>query len=240
LGGQIPPKHLHSPCEMRNSCKVYVETGKKKTFAGVLEWPGWCRSGRDENTALQTLFEYGQRYAQVLNVTGIDFQPPSDVSEMWVTERHEGNSTTDFGAPSIVPDVDQDPFNWTEYERSQQLLGACWLAFDDAVQRAMGKELRKGPRGGGRDLQKMIDHVLDADRAYLGRLAWKHKRESGADLVEELNRTREAIRSALEVAAKGELPAVGPRGGVVWPARYFVRRVAWHVLDHTWEIEDRI
>ncbi len=23
-------------------------------------------------------------------------------------------------------------------------------------------------------------------------------------------------------------------------ARYFVRRTAWHVLDHLWEIEDRL
>ncbi len=26
----------------------------------------------------------------------------------------------------------------------------------------------------------------------------------------------------------------------LWTARSFVRRVAWHTLDHTWEIEDRI
>jgi len=25
----------------------------------------------------------------------------------------------------------------------------------------------------------------------------------------------------------------------VWPARYAIRRTAWHVLDHAWEIEDR-
>jgi hypothetical protein len=25
-----------------------------------------------------------------------------------------------------------------------------------------------------------------------------------------------------------------------WPPRYVVRRAAWHVLDHAWEIEDRI
>jgi len=24
-----------------------------------------------------------------------------------------------------------------------------------------------------------------------------------------------------------------------WPARYAVRRLAWHVMDHAWEIEDR-
>jgi hypothetical protein len=24
-----------------------------------------------------------------------------------------------------------------------------------------------------------------------------------------------------------------------WPARYFIRRSAWHVLDHAWEMEDK-
>jgi len=66
------------------------------------------------------------------------------------------------------------------------------------------------------------------------------KKEGGKDLAEEFNQTRRAILSALETAVKEGLPAQGPRGGVIWPPRYFVRRVAWHVLDHGWEIEDRV
>jgi hypothetical protein len=85
-----------------------------------------------------------------------------------------------------------------------------------------------------------VDHVLDADRAYLGRLSWKHKREREKSPAEELERTRQAILDALEVAVRGDLPERGPRGGIIWPARFFVRRVAWHVLDHAWEIEDRL
>ena len=45
---------------------VYLETGEKKTFAGAIDWPGWCRSGGDEESALQALFEYGARYARVV------------------------------------------------------------------------------------------------------------------------------------------------------------------------------
>jgi hypothetical protein len=45
---------------------------------------------------------------------------------------------------------------------------------------------------------------------------------------------------ALDSATREPLPEKGPRGGIIWPARYFVRRTAWHVLDHAWEIEDRI
>ncbi|UCD41130.1 MAG: hypothetical protein JSV69_11140, partial [Chloroflexota bacterium] len=127
-----------------------------------------------------------------------------------------------------------------EYERYQNILEACWQEFDHAVQQAAGKELRKGPRGGGRDLERIINHVLDGDRGYLSRLAWKFKREETNDLSDELRRTRQAILEALEAAVKGELPEKGPRGGIIWKPRFFVRRVAWHVLDHAWEIEDRI
>jgi hypothetical protein len=127
-----------------------------------------------------------------------------------------------------------------EFERLQTVLLASWQAFDSAVQQAASKELRKGPRGGGRDLDKIIVHVIEGDRGYLSRLAWKHKRGDGEDLNKEIGRTRQAILDALQVGVNGELPERGPRGGIIWPPRFFIRRVAWHVLDHAWEIEDRI
>ena len=223
-----------------NPIEVTLEKGKKRIFASAVDWPGWCRSGRDEKTALQTLIGYGPRYAQVLHSREIEFQVPTDSSDLIVTERHDGNATTDFGAPAIILETDRVPIYRMEFERLQTLLMASWHAFDSAVQRASGRELRKGPRGGGRDLEKILDHVLEADRGYLARLAWKHKSESGENPVEELSQTRQAILNALEVAVKGDLPEQGPRGGIIWPGRYFIRRVAWHVLDHAWEIDDRV
>jgi hypothetical protein len=223
-----------------NPTKAFLEVGKKRTFAGAVDWPGWCRSSRDEKMALQALIDYGPRYAQVLRNRDIEFQVPTDVADFVVTERHEGNATTDFGAPAISLQADSRPIDQPELERSKAILASCWQAFDGAVQRATGGELRKGPRGGGRSLDKIIDHVLGADGAYLARLAWKHRRESGASPEEALDRMRQAILDALEAAVRGDLPEQGPRGGVLWPPRYFIRRVAWHVLDHAWEIEDRI
>jgi len=85
-----------------NSIKVFVEIGKKRVFVGAVDWPGWCRSGRDEKTALQALIDYGPRYAQVLRSKEIEFQVPTDGSDLIVTERHDGNATTDFGAPAIM------------------------------------------------------------------------------------------------------------------------------------------
>jgi len=38
---------------------VYLESGSRRTFAGAIDWPGWCRSGRDEASALEALLSYG-------------------------------------------------------------------------------------------------------------------------------------------------------------------------------------
>ncbi len=46
--------------------------------------------------------------------------------------------------------------------------------------------------------------------------------------------------AGLGAGARGEIPERGSRGGTLWTPRYFVRRVAWHTLDHAWELEDRI
>ncbi|MCL4298337.1 MAG: hypothetical protein KJ077_21550 [Anaerolineae bacterium] len=219
---------------------VYLEIGQKRTFAGAVDWPGWCRSGRDEAAALQALLDSGPRYARILRSARLGFQAPTDESAFTVIERLEGDSTTDFGAPSIAPSSDAQPVDDAELEHLQKLLKACWQAFDAAVQTASGKELRKGPRGGGRDVEGIARHVLGAEAGYLSALGWKLKQGEADELSEELARTRQAVLDALAAAAHGEIPERGPRGGVRWTPRYFVRREAWHVLDHVWEIEDRL
>lgn len=223
-----------------NPIDVVIEAGKKRTFASALVWPGWNRSGKDEESALLALLEYGPRYARVLQHRHIEFQPPSNPSAFTITERLQGGAGTDFGAPEIPAEAEKGALEGADLERSKALLLACWQAFDQAVEQATGKELRTGPRGGGRDLEKIVGHVIGADQAYLQRLTWKVEGTSEMNLEVELQRTRQAILKALETAAKDGLPEQGPRGGKIWPPRYFVRRLAWHVLDHTWEIEDRI
>lgn len=219
---------------------VYLEIGKKRTFAGALDWPGWCRRGQDEATALQALADAGPRYARVLNAVGLTFQTPADASSFAVVERLAGNDATDFGAANVAPSSDATPLDAADYERSRALLEAIWQAFDSAVAAANGKELRTGPRGGGRDLDGITRHVLDADGGYLSRLARKAPKDATDDLTTQLGLTHQVMLAALEAGHRGEIPERGPRGGALWTPRYFVRRVAWHTLDHAWEIEDRI
>ena len=223
-----------------NKIAVYLEAGEKRTFAGALDWPGWCRSGRDEASALQALFDYGPRYARVLRISRLGFQTPTNVSAFVVIERLKGNATTDFGAPDSAPSSDSRPINSAELQHFERLLKACWRSFDANVRKATGKALRTGPRGGGRHLEGIIQHVLGSDAGYSSQLGWKLQQDAGADLRSQLKRARKGILEGLRSATRGEIPARGPRGGIRWHPRYFVRRAAWHTLDHAWEIEDRV
>jgi hypothetical protein len=217
---------------------VYLEIGSKRVFACAVDWPGWCRSGPDEAGALQALLDYGPRYAKVVGTARLGFVAPSRVEALHVVLRMKGNATTDFGAPGVVPSVDRASAGEADCARLEKVLRAGWRALDSAAKRATGKELRKGPRGGGRELDAIVRHVVDADAGYLGGVGWKAPAAGkAADRVEA---TRSAVLEAVRASAGGEIPAIGPRGGVRWPVRYFVRRVAWHTIAHAWEIERRL
>jgi hypothetical protein len=220
---------------------VYLETGKRTTMAGAIEWPGWCRGARSEEAALEALIAYGPRYESVLRAAGIEFEAPEERSALEVVERLKGTGTTDFGVPDIAPSSDSEPVDEGDLSRLKGLLEACWAAFDRAVAVAEGKELRKGPRGGGRELAGVVGHVVGAEASYLKRLGGQPPSDKVEEEPDRTNQEqRRIILETLGAVARGEIARQGPRGSVRWTARYFVRRAAWHVLDHVWEIEDRV
>lgn len=224
--------------ESEGIVSVYLEAGKTRVIAGALDWPGWCRAGRDENAALGALLAYGPRYARVVSSAHLGFRPPQEVSALVVVERFAGNATTDFGAPGVPPESDGWPVEDAELSRLQAALKACWRAQDAASEQARGRPLRLGPRGGGRALDKILEHVSEAEIAYLMALGGKTPRVGATEVASRL--IRDAMLTALEASARGEIAERGPRGGRRWSPRYFARREAWHVLDHVWEIEDRM
>jgi hypothetical protein len=214
---------------------VYLEVGDKRVFAGAIEWPAWARSGRDEDAALDALFAIRAPVRAALKGTWLGFEIPKDPSALRVVERLPGTATTDFGAPDVPPSADAEPLRDTDLRRFATLFRACWRAFDRAAEGAGSVELTKGPRGGGRDLEKIVDHVLGSDESYLSMIGAKAPRSGPAGRAD---RVRRAVLDALEVAVREGVPP-GPRGGKRWTPRYFVRRSTWHALDHAWEIEDR-
>lgn len=228
---------------------VVLEVGNKRVFAAALNWPGWCRSARDESLALDALAATAPRYAPVVERAGLTLPgvlvggilagggaslgTPSEASSLAfkVTERLAGSATTDFGAPGAVAGADLEPLAAREAERLTALLKACWSFFDEVVA-AGPAQLRKGPRGGGRDRDEVAAHVVNAEAVYARKIGVAGPAPSPGD-AESLAAFRDSLSAALEVAWTGE---VAERG---WPPRYAVRRIAWHVLDHAWEIQDR-
>ena len=204
--------------------RVYLEQGAKRTFASALDWPGWARSGRDEAQALENLAAYADRYERVAKRARLAM--PETAFE--VVDRVRGSAGTDFGVPSEILELDRTPLSGSELKRLRVLLRAAWAEFDATVHTAPA-ELRKGPRGGGRDRDAIVDHVVGAEATvYLRKLGARLAQPSRDDSV------------ALEAERMLVLDRLGePPGDKGWPVRYAVRRIAWHVLDHAWEIEDR-
>ncbi len=219
----------------RKTLQVYTEVGAKRAFAVAMAWPGWCRGARSEDAALEALVAYGPRYAKVVG----RFHPPPSVSDLTVIDRVRGNATTDFGAPDASLPADAAPMGAEELTSSLGSLEAVWSAFDRAVVAARGVELAKGPRGGGRDLDAIVGHVIGAETRYVRRLAVKPPPIPEGKEWASREGERRAALDAVTRAVQDGLPDRGPRGGRLWNARAFVRRAAWHVLDHAWEIEDR-
>ena len=196
--------------------RVYIERGVKRTFASAADWPGWSRGGKDEAGALENLAAYAPRYAPVAKRAGVEF--PKDAANFTVVERLNGSVTTDFGVPAVPAKDESKPMTAKEIERMVALVAACWKYLDDVVAKAP-QELRKGPRGGGRDRDKMFDHVLGAEIDYAYRIGLRLKEPDRKALLDSFSK---------------------PNREEKWPVRYAVRRTAWHALDHAWEIEDRI
>jgi hypothetical protein len=217
---------------MERHVRVAIETGPKRVFATAIDWPGWSRGARSEDDALEALRAYGPRYAAVVSGS-VPFALPSDPKAFRLDERVAGGAGTDFGVPSSVIAADEERVDDAELDRLIAILRACWTAFDAAAAAAEGVELRKGPRGGGRELPKIRGHVRESDEAYVHQLGAKPPK--GTDLEP----VRRAMLETLE-ARIHDRPIAHPAAVKrPWLPRYTVRRTAWHALDHAWEIEDR-
>jgi hypothetical protein len=208
--------------------RVLIEAGQKRVFAVALDWPGLARSGKTEDAAIEALLAALPRYAKVAKLAGEAFDLDADSVSVDVVERVEGNATTDFGAPGIVGEADREPLSEDAAERQAAFVRAAWQAFREVAD-AAPEGLRKGPRGGGRDRSKIVDHLAESDRGYAAAMGLRGT--GGRDI--------EAVRGEM-LAVLGEPSNGSPLGGKRWPSRYAARRVAWHAIDHAWEIDDRI
>jgi predicted RNase H-like HicB family nuclease len=213
---------------MTDVIAVTVEATPKRTFATAIDWPGLSRSGKTEELALAALADAVGRYAEVAGEAGEPFPP----GVFAVVERTTGGASTDFGVPSLITGYDRRSVSAPEAARLARFMEAAWTVFG-RVAEAAPAVLRTGPRGGGRDRDRIVRHVDEADHAYAQVMGIKVAAPDRADPA-----TVEAMRTAMLEAIRR--PSDGsPIAGRKWPPRYAAHRIAWHALDHAWEIEDR-
>ncbi|MFZ1063460.1 MAG: hypothetical protein WAN30_08315 [Acidimicrobiales bacterium] len=194
---------------------VYFEEGAKSVFAVALKWPGWARRSSSRDRALDLLMSCQTRYERVIG-RSLPKGPVTLIGSV------QGDATTDFGAPGAIPSWDAAAITVNERRRQLEILERCWHYFDEVVEFAP-PTLAKGPRGGGRDRDDVAEHVREAERAYgrkIGlrippRTLWHEQRTMLIDRLKDVH-----------VAG-------------AWPTSYAIRRLAWHVVDHAWEIEDK-
>ena len=219
---------------MAEPIRVMIERGKKKRAVAVaFDWPGWDRSAKTEEGALQVLDAYRPRYAKVAALAGLADEFAA-AGELAVVERVEGNGMTDYyGVSGRAAKPEQELMIEAECERKIALLEAAWTYFDSVVAR-VSPELREGPRGGGRDRDRIIRHVNGTEiQENARKVGVRSPVDSWKDPA-TLRAHREAI-----VAGIREFNAIGPAAGAWWTVQFFIRRSAWHMLDHAWEMEDR-
>ena len=220
---------------MTHELRVLLEIGKagKRVVAGATDWPGLERWAKTDDAALERLAAYVPRYADVVERAGLAPDLAAQAQNLVVVERTPGNSSTDFWGIAHVPsELEHGGLSDAELERRLVLLQASWAYFDEAVARAPA-ELRHGPRGGGwtRDVIERHVHFSEADQ-----MTAKVEVRTPRDMI--FDPAGRAIHRARTLDAIRAYHAEG-RPARRWPVAFLIRRMAQHLLDHAWELEDR-
>ena len=218
---------------MDGAIRVMVERGRKKAVAvaSAFDWPGWDRSGKSEEDALQVLDAYRPRYAKVAELAGLaEFRAAGKFA---VVERLQGVGMTDFYGLSYKSAAPEHaPMSDAACERKLALLRASWTYFDDVASR-VSAELRKGPHGGGRDRDKIVYHANGAEIQEFAPKVGVITPHDAWRLPDSLRAHRDAFCAAIRDYNARGAPAR------TWTVQFVIRHSAYHMLDHAWEMEDR-
>lgn len=216
--------------------RVVLERGPKakKFVAFAVDWPGWSRGARTPDGALETLAAYRDRYRPVAGLAGLG-REFDDAGPLDVVEDRTGTGSTDFWGISFSPSsLEQEPMDADELERKITVLRACWAYFDDVAAR-VSSEMRKGPRGGGRDRDTIIRHTVRTESEDFAKKVGLAVPEHAALAPGALTPYRSAYVDAMRAYQRGE----AKRAMRSWTLAFLVRHSGFHTMDHAWEMEDK-
>jgi hypothetical protein len=216
--------------------RTVIERGPKgkRSVAFAVDWPGWSRGAKSPELALESLERYRERYRTVADVAGMG-REFSAAGPLEVVEERTGTGGTDFWGISYSPSAtEQDPMGEAELERAITLLRACWEFFDGVAAR-VSPEMRKGPRGGGRDRDRIIRHTIRTESEDFAKQVGLRIPEEGALTPDGLREHRATYVAAMRAYNAGEVT----RRMRSWTLAFLIRHSAYHTLDHAWEMEDK-
>ena len=216
--------------------RTVIERGPKdkRSVAFSIDWPGWSRGAKSAELALETLEAYRERYRPVVDLAGMASEFAA-AGPLVIVEERVGTGSTDFWGISFSPSTtEQGPMGEAELERAIRLLRACWSFFDGVAAR-VSPEMRKGPRGGGRDRDRIIRHTIRTESEDFAKQVGLRIPEGAALTSDGLRRHREAYVAAMRAYNAGEVT----RRMRSWTLPFLVRHSAFHTLDHAWEMEDK-
>ncbi|MGH2557654.1 MAG: hypothetical protein ACRDJH_01210 [Thermomicrobiales bacterium] len=195
------------------------------------DWPGLARGAKTEEAAIERLLSYLPRYAPVAKLAGMDAAFAA-LTSADVFEHYPGTGSTDFwGISFAFSAIDRQAVARGDLDRDLTLMRAGWAFFDD-VRARVSAEMRKGPRGGGRDRDHIVRHTLGTERDWAKKIGVLTP-ESAMLTDAGLNAHRDAYCTAIRAFhAQGKLART-------WPLRFLIRHTAFHTLDHAWEMEDK-
>ena len=203
-------------------------------MAFSIDWPGWSRGAKTAKTALLTMEAYRDRYRPIAALAGLS-REFDDAGRLKVVEEKVGTGSTDFWGISFSPSMrERRPLREAELDRAIALLQACWKYFDRVAAR-VSSEMRKGPRGGGRDRDRIIRHTIRTESEDFARQVGLRIDEGAALTPAGLRRHRKTYVAAMRAYNAGQVPK--PMRS--WTLAFLIRHSAFHTLDHAWEMEDK-
>src|SRR5438270_4874071 len=211
--------------------RTVVERGPKgkKAVAFAVDWPGWSRGAKTPDLALAALESYRERYRPIAVAAGHAAQFDA-AGRLKVIEDRVGTGSTDFWGISFAPSSsEQGPMGDTEIDRKIKLLRASW-AFFDGVAIRVSAEMRKGPRGGGRDRDRIVRHTIHTEIELFAKRVGVRTPQDGAVTPEGLVAHRKAYVAGLRAYNRGK-----GRPMRSWTLPFLIRHSAFHVMDPGWE-----
>jgi len=206
----------------------------KRSVAFSIDWPGWSRGAKTAELALEALEAYRERYRPVATLAKMSREFDA-AGRLKVVEDKVGTGSTDFWGISFAPSsFEQGPMSEAELRRAITLLRACW-AFFDRVAARVTPEMRKGPRGGGRDRDQIIRHTIRTESENFAKRVGSRIPEGGALTPTGLRDHRKKYLAAIRAYNAGKTE----RRMRSWTLPFLIRHSAFHTLDHAWEMEDK-